>query len=256
MNYYLDTEFHEYAKKPLFGKPINTIELISIGIVSEDGREYYAVSKDFDVNLAWDNEWLRENVLFPIYKEHVGGDMRNLMLFTKRWMNHLICNIGKSKTQIAEEVKEFVNHDIKDITYKFTRADSWDEMFYPKEFEYIKANNTHIPTYRYSSGQNGDKLNLLYNQPKFYAYYADYDWVVFCWLFGRMIDLPKGFPMYCIDLKQELDKRAALIPYGYDVELGLTSMKLSDDYPKQENEHNALSDAKWNQKLHQFLLKF
>lgn len=33
MKYFLDTEFHEDGK---------TIDLISIGIVAEDGREYYA----------------------------------------------------------------------------------------------------------------------------------------------------------------------------------------------------------------------
>jgi hypothetical protein len=73
--------------------------------------------------------------------------------------------------------------------------------------------------------------------PEFWGYYADYDWVVFCQIFGTMVDLPKGgwqcedcgaraedpqgnvfpacvdcrsgnlkkharFPMYCNDLKQ------------------------------------------------------
>src|SRR5690606_28765976 len=28
-----------------------------------------------------------------------------------------------------------------------------------------------------------------------YAYFADYDWIVFCNLFGRMIDLPYNMPM-------------------------------------------------------------
>jgi len=27
------------------------------------------------------------------------------------------------------------------------------------------------------------------------------------------------------------------------------------DYPKQENEHNAIEDARWNKELHKFLLK-
>ena len=38
--------------------------------------------------------------------------------------------------------------------------------------------------------------------PEFWGYYADYDWVVFCQIFGSMIDLPKGWPMFCMDLKQ------------------------------------------------------
>ena len=41
-----------------------------------------------------------------------------------------------------------------------------------------------------------------YGKPEIWGYYADYDWVAFCQLFGAMIELPKGFPMFCMDLKQ------------------------------------------------------
>ncbi len=72
--------------------------------------------------------------------------------------------------------------------------------------------------------------------PEFWGYYADYDWVVFCQLFGSMIDLPKGWPMYCRDLKQWCDQ------------LG------NPQLAKQESaEHNALNDARWNRKIHGFL---
>ena len=42
MKYFFDTEFHEYHKQVKIGpikidKPIPTIDLISIGIVAEDG---------------------------------------------------------------------------------------------------------------------------------------------------------------------------------------------------------------------------
>lgn len=52
MRYFYDTEFIEDGE---------TIELVSIGIVAEDGREYYAVSTDFDSSRA--NAWVRDNVL-------------------------------------------------------------------------------------------------------------------------------------------------------------------------------------------------
>ncbi|SDR86818.1 polyadenylate-specific 3'-exoribonuclease AS [Corynebacterium timonense] len=52
MRYFYDTEFIEDGR---------TIDLVSIGIVAEDGREYYAVSTDFDARLA--NQWVRKNVL-------------------------------------------------------------------------------------------------------------------------------------------------------------------------------------------------
>ena len=50
--YFYDTEFIEDGK---------TIDLISIGIVCEDGREYYAQSVEFDESKA--SEWVKENVL-------------------------------------------------------------------------------------------------------------------------------------------------------------------------------------------------
>lgn len=74
------------------------------------------------------------------------------------------------------------------------------------------------------------------DKPEFWGYYADYDWVAFCWLFGAMIDLPKGWPMYCRDLKQLAD---------------------SLDKPRFEGpkgEHHALTDAKWNKAFYEYLM--
>lgn len=74
-----------------------------------------------------------------------------------------------------------------------------------------------------------------------------------------MITLPAGFPMYCIDLKQMLDQKAgsySAATYGsisFDEQLKL--FKSSHQYPKQENEHNALDDARWNKALHEFIAK-
>ena len=74
MKYFLDTEFIEGTQKSWFGintKP--TIDLISIGIVAEDGREYYAISKDFNLKEAWNrydekiNELMKkENSIFDM----------------------------------------------------------------------------------------------------------------------------------------------------------------------------------------------
>ena len=42
-------------------------------------------------------------------------------------------------------------------------------------------------------------------KPEFWGYYASYDWVVLCWLYGTMMWLPDGRPMYCRDIKQLCD---------------------------------------------------
>ncbi|GAA3818965.1 MULTISPECIES: polyadenylate-specific 3'-exoribonuclease AS [Amycolatopsis] len=52
MRFFYDTEFIEDGV---------TIDLVSIGVVDERGREFYAVSTDFDPAKA--GPWVRENVL-------------------------------------------------------------------------------------------------------------------------------------------------------------------------------------------------
>lgn len=52
MRYFYDCEFIEDGR---------TIELVSIGVVCEDGREFYAVSTEFDPERA--GPWVRRNVL-------------------------------------------------------------------------------------------------------------------------------------------------------------------------------------------------
>lgn len=257
MNYYIDTEFLEGAQKEKF--PINlirkntppTIDLISIGIVSEDVREYYAISKDFNLKEAWNRfdlklhsgdrrnkgdgtykvYWIRENVLRTIFDDLV---LKHSLLeykanqlgttsgynppykFNYKTLKKLINLFGKTNKEIAEEVLGF-------------------------------------------TGQYQDTGAFSDNKPKFYAYYADYDWVAFCWLFGKMINLPSTFPMYCRDLKQILDEKYILQENKYADKTRLEAwnedVKRLPSYPKQENEHNALEDARWNKKLHEFLNK-
>jgi len=151
MKFWFDTEFFEDG---------HIIELISIGIVAEDGRTYYAEVAGAEY-IANKSDWLRENV-----QPHLTGDT-------------------KYRSTIREEIVEFV-------------------------------------------GEN----------PEFWAYYASYDWVVLCQLFGRMIDLPKGWPMFVRDVKQLC------------VDCG------NPNLPKQSGaEHSALADALWTRKAWDFLMR-
>lgn len=75
-------------------------------------------------------------------------------------------------------------------------------------------------------------------QPEIWGYFADYDWVAFCWIFGRMIELPPWMPRYCLDLKQWMRY--------LDVS--------RDELPEQSStEHDALNDARWNKEVFEFL---
>lgn len=255
MKYFIDTEFLEGSQDIRLpfnikvGKTKPTIDLISIGIVAEDGKEYYAISKDFNLREAWNrfqvnedddyvldkngNEvqpkiyWIRDNVLKPIFNELtvMNGYDDEYSYFTYNNFKYLIKKYGKTNNQIAEEIKDFIYRD------HFTR---------------ISAERTQVLAYK-------DESSI-----EFYAYYADYDWVAFCWLFGKMIDLPKGFPMYCKELKQELDETAIIYhsrvgTIKKDFNTTLNEIKSFDSYPKQTNKHNAIDDAKWNRALYKFL---
>ncbi len=158
MRYFLDTEFIENG-------PDKPIQLISIGIISEDNRRYYAISRQFSAHYA--NSWIRENVLVNLESPSV---CQRKMLY-----------------EIAKEIIEFIGSE----------------------------------------------------KPEFWGYYSDYDWVVFCQIFGAMIDLPKGWPMYCRDLKLWCD------------------MLGNPRLPEQKSqEHNALNDALWNKQCYDFLVNY
>jgi len=171
MKYFLDTEFIEYP---------NTIELISIGIKCEDGRTYYAVCSDYNYDHA--DQWVKDNVIQPIFKDMVKDDWMGPENFHKYK--------GKSTEVIKNELLEFIGQPL--------------------------VEGTEIP--------------------EFWAYFCNYDWVVFCWIFGRMIDLPRGWPMFCNDLKPLLNN----------------SGKEQIDDPV--GEHNALVDAEWNEKLYNHIM--
>lgn len=62
MKYFYDTEFYDNG---------HTVDLISIGIVAEDGRMHYSVSEDAPFDWINDTQpWLRENVVAQLPDEH------------------------------------------------------------------------------------------------------------------------------------------------------------------------------------------
>lgn len=52
MNYFCNTEFIEYY---------NTLDLVSVGIITSSGEEYYAISSEYNYKEA--SEWVKKNVL-------------------------------------------------------------------------------------------------------------------------------------------------------------------------------------------------
>lgn len=154
MKYWFDTEFIESSRH---------LDLISIGIVSEDGRELYLENAEVDWSRA--SDWVIANV-----KPYLTGNTI-------------------SRFEMAQRIKRFIGYD----------------------------------------------------SPEFWGYFADYDWVLFCWLFGRMVDLPKGWPMFCRDVMQ----------YAEHVHCPRSR------FPQQEGvAHNALDDAIWTKQVWEYISRW
>ena len=58
-----------------------------------------------------------------------------------------------------------------------------------------------------------------------------------------MLELPKNFPMFSMDLKQMMES------------LELTKEWKQEVCPDPEGEHNALIDAKWNKDLYECIIE-
>jgi len=74
------------------------------------------------------------------------------------------------------------------------------------------------------------------DRPEFWAYYASYDWVIFCQVFGTLMALPKECPRICFDLQQLWLIHAR--PAG------------AARPPQPHNVHFALADAEWNREFY------
>ena len=183
MRYWLDTEFIEDGK---------TIDLISIGLVAEDGRELY-LQRDA-ANFKAGSDWVWRNV----YPNLLHFDFRLGGRACKReQMNDTLRDVHEGRCSKHEECAWYT--DLRDMIRSFCD---------PKR----------------------------YGKPEFWGYYADYDWVVLCQLFGTMMDLPKDWPMYCRDIKQLCDDKG------------------NPPLPEQgKGEHHALADARWNKVAWDFL---
>lgn len=225
--YFYDFEFIEGFHKPLFGKRRHFIDMISVGIVCDDGRSYSAISNEFNPKDA--SKWVKENVIDKLqYKEAWEHD-QSLTKVYEGW--EAVKKVGKSNQRIAADIKQFFYYPLKKKYVGFPNFLAKPELF---KKEYIEL----------------------------YGDHAAYDHVLLASLFGTMMDLPAGVPMYTIDVKQMIDdwvikalpdfaKHAGVPELPFEV--GLKKLEAHPEYPKQTNQHNALADAQFIYELYKFL---
>lgn len=161
--YFMDAEFAEDG---------HTIDLISIGIVAEDGRELYLQSAEFNPKRA--NERVQANVLphlelcawanyisynnNPAYLNDLNYHKHQNGQCIEQWRGPIHNCPWRTRRQIADAVASFCEPE-------------------------------------------------AYGKPEFWGWITPYDWIAVCQLFGTMMDIPTGWPHYMRDLQFVLDTR-------------------------------------------------
>lgn len=199
MRYYLDTEFIETS---------DSLDLISISLVSEDCRELYLINLEAQWELA--SQWVWNNVLYQI------EDATPFPGF----------KVGSSCNKTLKPIKGLPWDNLTGIRNQVA------EFIEAEEYYYNGAGN------KLTESINRTRFRLKNDRPtpEIWANYASTDWVCLYKLFGTMMDLPKGFPMYINDIQQERNR------------LG------NPDLPEQKSgNHTALEDAKWVKESHEYL---
>jgi hypothetical protein len=130
------------------------------------------------------------------------------------------------KANVLSSLPISTEYQMADLDGTFQDILVWES--HDPDFKYVKS--------REAIAEDVKRFVLDTPNPELWAYYSAYDHVALCQLYGRMLDLPTGFPMYTNDLKSEI------------VRLG------SPRVPEQsEGLHNALSDAVWNKETSEYL---
>lgn len=178
MRYWYDTEFIEDGK---------SIDLISIGMVAEDGRELYAVAEEIEQEplnaRLCRHDWLMKNVV-PHLPLRPGSEVKMPDGQYKGWFF-----LDDDDNQVMP--RRMIRNAVREFLAATPDVELW-------------------------------------------ADFGAYDHVVLAQLFGTMMRLPDGVPMFTHDIRQLAAGRT--------------------DLPEQPStQHNALSDARWVMDLHAFL---
>lgn len=262
-----------------------TIDLISIAMVDENDKELYLISNEFALGEAWERYqlkkvygdarnrypngikeyWIRENVLRPLFNHLVKIDRKGNKQVTATWstsddnftrknLRRLLKVYGSSREDIKQRILAFTepNPHFKLIAKEGEEGEEVGDVM-----NYIFETNDVIEWKKDHPGYT----EIAPSPVQLWADYCAYDHVVFAWIFGRMMDLPSYMPMYTNDLQQLSDsvydkmkaKHTQLKVQGADVGSFIPNINHHPGFPKNNNKHDALADAKWVKSLYHFL---
>lgn len=177
-----------------------TIAPISIGMVDESGAEYYAIFNDIPRARVSDRPWVMLNVV-----QHLPVSDRTLELIERHRTVNPDGNDVPGPNMIFD--LDMSHPDVK------PRAQIREEVR-----DFITRD--------------------LDNPSALWAWYGAYDHVLLAQIFGRMIELPVGVPMFTHELVQLWEDA------GYP-----------EKPAKPIDQHDALADARWDLELYRVCRK-
>lgn len=171
-----------------------TIELISLGMVREDGKTLYAIN---------------DKLLRPEHDKLAGPGSLYARVCEHDW---LMDNVVPHLPLISRDGRELTHKKRSPLGPGFFTLDPEHPAVLPKRL--IRAQVR--------------EFVLGVDEPELWSWYCSYDHLVLCQLFGKMNDLPTGFPMHTNDVMT-----LATLAGG----------RQPDEPMQQTTAHDALADA-------------
>lgn len=146
MKIFYDTEFIDDGY---------TVDLVSIGMVSENGDEYYAVSAEFERGRFVLNSWLVDNVLpslpFNIVEDEPTGAYKSTLILDTQHEDKWAV---KFRGTIADEVSRFIkDHSTKNEAQLWAWYGSYDHVALAQLFGSMEDLPSWVPRFTHDLRQ-------------------------------------------------------------------------------------------------------
>lgn len=206
---YYDIEYIEGNKKPNLFYPLCTkksyiAEPIFICMLDNKGNTYEAIFNNFNLDAAWGDVKTRNYILHPLYKRYFKHN-RKVIPFTKKTIKRLLKLEGKSRSQISQDIKDFVKKPYFEHDCQLVSLDSgMVQSMFAKIFEGESNIPYALNRFTYSLRQKYIDKVLRYSKDKGVSFEkADF-------IFRSREDFPKDFDLKlsyknCLDCFKQLD---------------------------------------------------
>lgn len=226
MNVFFDTEFTELGPKA---------QLISIGMVADNGQKFYAEFRDYDKENL--NDWIKENVLsnlivdyklnfrVSVFKNDENAKHLSIKYEEYPWLKDIVEKLSDN-TKFIYGLSEEVKYSLNEWLYKI-------------------------------SNEGQERIQLVSDV-------CHYDMTLLCNLFGGSFNLPSNVNPVCYDICQDIwafleddyDKLSDRMNHSFDMSREeMVNLVNFEDLPKPSGlKHNSLYDAEVIRYLYKSLI--